>query len=565
MLSLAIDYDSAKLSPARYHEVNVLFHLLNTLLVFIFIYRLSGKKIMVAAIVATLFGIHPMHVESVSWISGRKDVLFTFFYVAGLITYLIYLKRNKQKILFYLFTFVLALLSLLCKPAAVTFPLVILLIDFYHKRKFDAKCLLEKIPFLILSIIFGIISIKAQEADAAITAWSTIPIPYRFLFASYSFITYIFKFLFPFNLSAFYPYPVTFPIKTMLPIIFYAAPVIVLGMFFLVYKSYKISRVYIFGFLFYLFNVALILQFVSVGSAIIADRYSYIPYIGLAFIAGMELDRLYKNKKPSLKSLKLITSIALIIIGIVFSVLTFQRTKVWKDNETLWTDVINKFPNRVEMAYKNRGDYYARELKLYDKALLDFNSYIAINPYDATIYSNRGNLYVQMNKFTESITDYSKSISLDSTYIDSYINRCITYMSMNKYDSAFLDINKAIKINPAYISGYQTRACCLENIGRSEEAIKDCDYAISKLPDDFLSYLYRGNALFNIKKYNEAVADFSKAIQLNPENADAYNNRSQTYNMLGDFKNALNDALKAQYMGYEMNQEYINTLKSKIS
>jgi len=159
MLSLALDYNSAKLSPARYHKVNVLFHLLNTFLVFLFIYRLSGKKIIVATIVAILFGIHPMHVESVSWVAGRKDVLFTFFFVAGLITYLRYLNKNKQKILFYFFTFILALLSLLCKPAAVTFPLVILLIDFYYKRKFDIKCLLEKIPFFIVSIIFGIISL----------------------------------------------------------------------------------------------------------------------------------------------------------------------------------------------------------------------------------------------------------------------------------------------------------------------------------------------------------------------------------------------------------------------
>jgi len=564
MLSLALDYNSAKLSPARYHKVNVLFHLLNTFLVFLFIYRLSGKKIIVATIVATLFGIHPMHVESVSWVAGRKDVLFTFFFVAGLITYLSYLNKNKQKILFYFFTFILALLSLLCKPAAVTFPLVILLIDFYYKRKFDIKCLLEKIPFFILSIIFGIISIKAQTADAAITGWSSIPIMYRFLFASYSFIAYIFKFLFPFNLSAFYPYPVRFPIKESLPIIFYAAPVIALGIFFLAYKSLKISRVYIFGFLFYFLNVALVLQFVSVGAVIMADRYSYIPYIGLAFIAGMELDRFYKNKKPSLKILKFVISILLIAVGITFSILTFQRTEVWKNNGVLWTDVITKFPGKVDVAYKNRGNYYARELKFYDQALLDYNSFIAINPNDSTIYSNRGNLYGLMKKYNESIADYTRSISIDPNYIDSYINRNITYMNMGKYDKALYDINKAIKITPNKPEYYSNRGYCLENLGRNEEAIKDFDFAISKIPDDLNNYFNRGVVYFNSKKYNEAIADFSKTIELNPGYAVAYINRSQSYNFIGNYKSALNDALKAQSMGQQINKEYINLLKSKI-
>ena len=564
MLSLALDYNSVKLAPARYHSVNVFFHLLNVLLVFIFIYRLSGKKIIVAAIVATLFGIHPMHVESVSWVSSRKDVLFTFFFLAGLITYLSYLNKNKQKILFYFLTFLFFIISVMCKPAAVTFPAIILLLDFYYKRKFDSKCWLEKIPFFVISIIFGILSVKAQAEGAAISGWSTMGIQYRFFFASYGFVAYIFKFLFPFNLSAFYPYPVRFPITVALPVVYYIAPFVILGIFYLAYRSIKISRLYIFGLLFYFFNVVLVLQFLSVGAAIMADRYSYVPYIGLAFVAGMELDRFYKNKNISLKFYKPIVTFALIIIGIAFSILTFERTKIWKDNGTLWTDVIDKFPKNAEIAYKNRGNYYARELKIYDKAMSDYNNYIAINPYDASLISNRGNLYGLMGKFDESLADYSKAIKLDSTYIDAYVNIGVTYMNMKRFDLAYPKINRAIKLDPNKVASYENRAFCLENLGRNEEAIKDFDYAISKLPDDFNNYFYRGIAYFNIKKYTNAINDFSKAIELNPENATAYNNRSQAYNIIGDFKSALNDALIAQKKGQEEKPEYLNTLKSKI-
>ncbi len=561
-LSLAIDYNSVKLNPARYHLVNVLFHILNTLLVFIFIYRLSGKKVTVAAIVAIVFGIHPMHVESVAWITERKDVLYAFFFIGALITYLSYLRKEARSFLFYFFTLVLFILSVLSKPSAIIFPVILLLIDFFMKRKFDIKCLLEKTPFFIISIIFGIITIKDQS-NVAITEWSAIAIHHRLIFASYGFITYIYKLFIPFNLSAFYPYPTKFPITEALPAIFYAAPFIALGLFFLVYKSLKISRLYAFGFLFFFFNIIMVLQFLSVGPALMAERYTYMSYIGLAFIGGMEFDRLYNSKKVFANAIKYFVTGLLIIYGIMFASLTYQRTQVWKNSNTLWTDVIKKFPLKVEVAYKNRGNYFAREANQYDKALQDFNTFISISPYDATILNNRGNLYVLMQKPELSIADYTKAISIDPTYYDSYINRGITYANIGKYDLALADMDKAIKLNPGKNDVYKNRAFCYSSMGKYEEAIKDYNLLITKEPESVGNYLNRGIAFFNSKRYNEAIADFSMTIQLDTANKVAYCNRSQAYNLIGDYKNALSDALKAQQMGQAINEEYINVLKSK--
>jgi hypothetical protein len=134
-----------------------------------------------------------------------------------------------------------------------------------------------------------------------------------------------------------------------LPAIFYASPFIALGLFFLIYKSLKVSRLYVFGFLFYFVNIILVLQFLSVGPALMADRYTYVSYIGLAFIGGMEFDRLYNSKKVFANSIKSLVAGLLIIYGIVFAFLTYQRTHVWKNSNTLWTDVIEKFPERLKL------------------------------------------------------------------------------------------------------------------------------------------------------------------------------------------------------------------------
>ncbi|MEI6123131.1 MAG: tetratricopeptide repeat protein [Bacteroidota bacterium] len=564
MLSLALDYQKAQLNPRRYHLVNVLFHLLNTLLVFFFIYKLSGKRLLVAAMVALLFGIHPMHVESVSWISSRKDVLFAFFYLLGMITYLSYLNKNKLKVMYYVFTFALFVLSALCKPAALTFPVVLLLLDFYHKRKFTAAYLLDKIPFFAISVLFGVLSVKAQSAGSAIALWNIMGIQYRFIFASYGFVSYIYKFLLPVNLSAFYPYPVPFPIATSLPIFYYIAPCIVLALFYLVWRSLKISRLYAFGFLFFLVNLVLVLQFISVGAAIMADRYSYLPFIGLAFVAAMELHRLYGSKNPSLTVVKYGASVLLLVVAIAFCTLTYQRTQIWKNNATLWTDVIDKYPDKAEIAYKNRGNYYAREVNQYEKAMQDYNSFIALSSKDPTIYSNRGNLFYLMKRYQESLKDYDTAIALDSTYADAWVNKGNTLMEIKKYDSAIICFNRGIQLDPNRITSYQSRAYCYESIGRNDEAIAEYTWAITKQPGFYNNYFYRAIAYFNKKQYKECIADFTKSIELKPDYGDAYYNRSQVFNILGDYKGALADAEKSQTYNHVVAAEYLNLLKSKI-
>src|SRR5215203_314134 len=205
ILSYAFNFSISGLDPFSYLLVNYLFHIVNTLLVFYFIWNISGKNKVIAAFVALAFGIHPMHVESVAWVAERKDVLYTFFFLLSLIQYWIFLTNAKNKNL--LFCFLFFVLSLLSKPAAIVLPLVLFLLDYWYGQSLK-KNIVFKIPFFALSIIFGIITVSIQSSSA-MAGLSVFSIIDRLFFACYVLMIYFVRFFVPYPLSAFHPFPIT--------------------------------------------------------------------------------------------------------------------------------------------------------------------------------------------------------------------------------------------------------------------------------------------------------------------------------------------------------------------
>ena len=568
ILSLAIDYKLSGFNPKTYHLTNLVFHLLNTILVFWFIFLLSGKKTAVAAIVALFFGIHPMHVESVAWISERKDVLYTFFFLAALIGYHKYLlTAGKRKILLYAFILLLFLLSILSKAMAVVLPLVLLLIDYYKERKFDKYVILEKLPFFALSLVFGVLASQIQSG--AIADIETFTWLQRLSFASYGLINYIYNLFIPVNLSCFYPYPNL--IEGNLPIIFYISPLIVLCLFIVIFLSIKKNKIIAFGFLFFCVTIVLVLQFISVGQVIMADRYSYLPYIGLLFPIAMSYEWLrQQNKKHN--RYKIISNLLLIICISLSIWLTHNRTKVWKNSDVLWTDAISKYPGSE--AYRNRGSYLVNKIAYdigekrvaeneYDRALEDFNMSIKINPNNAKVYINRANIHGLKSKFDLALSDYSKAIELDNTDAQTFFNRAITYSMMKQYDKAAVDYTTALSLNPALIAAKENRAYVYVDNGNYEKAIVDLNELIQANPAKSNYYFYRGFAYFKLENTPAALADNSTAIQLSPDFSAAYFNRSVINKKMGKFNDALEDALKAKSLGYTVDANYLDELKGK--
>ncbi len=490
MLSLAFNYALGGADATSYHWLNLLLHLLNTCLVFYFIWQLSKQKMMVATLVALGFALHPMHVESVAWVAERKDVLYAAFFLGGLITYLKYLNSPKKS-LYYALTCLLFIGSLLSKPAAVVFPIILWLIDYYWQRKWQLSVVIEKLPMLALSIVFGLITIQVQN-DLAIGEISQYSLWQKIAFASYGTMAYIVKMVAPFNLSALYPYPITQASET-LPFLFNCAPFVLVAISAMVIWSLKHTRLIAFGLAFYWINIALVLQFVSVGNAIIADRYTYLSYIGLLFIVANAVYYVWQQDDSRYQKVRPIISL-LVGIGLLVGLVgTFQRCKIWKNSETLWSDAINSDPSNT-LAYTKRGLHYY-STKNYPKALNDYNKAIELNATYHLPYANRGMVFFKNNMYDKALNDYNKAIELNPNYYMTYNNRGHLQYTLQENDKALNDYNKCIELNPNYYMVYNNKAI-IHHINQN---------------------------------YNEALDNYNKALSLRPNYQSALKNRTQLY------------------------------------
>jgi len=411
--SLAVNYQVSGLSPASYHLTNLVLHGFNAILVFLFVYLNSRQRMWPAVISGLVFAIHPMHVESVAWVSERKDVLYTFFFLSGLIAYMKYLEDEKiwklgVALLFFLF-------SCLSKAMAVPFPLILLLIDYFNHRRFTWKLLVEKIPFFILALVIGLMSVHLQSISA-INKFEIFSLYQRIMHASYGFIAYILKFVNPSGLSAFYPYP-AITTTGLLPLSFRIAPyicIVIAGLLvWVATRKGEIPRTFIFGILFYFLTIVLVLQFLSVGKAILADRYTYIPYIGLSFILGTITDY-FILKKSSLKYIGYGLAVATLIMTIVFSFMTYERTKVWKNDITLWSDVLRQYPDgRMNFIYEKRAEQYLNK-EQYEAALADYLVISANDPRNDNALECIGRIYGKYyNDLGKAIENLEKAYTIN--------------------------------------------------------------------------------------------------------------------------------------------------------
>ncbi len=436
IFSFALEYHFFQLDPYYYHLDNLLIHLLNTALVFWLIILLT-KRVWAAIIVALLFSVHPMHVESVAWISERKGLLCGLFFLSSLITYIHYLKKSKFKNNYLLLTFFFFIVASLSKAVAVTLPVVLLIIDHYYKRKEIRKLLQEKIVFFLLAIGFGLYAIQSQHAEGAVHMLETpnINIFDRLIIGINNLGIYIAKAVVPYQVSCLYPYPKK--VAGTLPLLYYITPFLMIIVGLISYKSVKHSKIILLGTLFFLATILLFLQFIPIGDVIMADRYTYLPYIGLFLLLGVGWDHLFLHKKNATVAL------FVLLIGYTFSLSyqSYQRIGVWKNSGTLWTDVISNFP-KVSLAYNNRSKIYIEQEK-FELAIADYNMALKLNPSSFDAYNNRGNAYRKLGKMELAIQDYNAAIKLNRSFAMAYSNRSQSYYFLKDYEQALNDGLKA--------------------------------------------------------------------------------------------------------------------------
>lgn len=511
MWTLARDWAQNENDPGAFHRSNVFYHIVAALFIYFFFWRLTGS-FFIGAFTGLVFAVHPMHVESVAWVAARKDQLMALFFFAALLAYLYYLEDQKRRWLWYGLTLVLFLGSMLSKAMAAPFPVILLLVDLYKDRKFKMPIWLEKLPFFAVSFVLGYWAIIAQRSADALTMES-FPLSEKIFFAGNSVIIYIVKFLAPFKLSVFYPYP-----DGGVPFLFYLTTILAAALGVGALLSARKTKVFIFGFGIFFLMVALVLQLLSVGAAMMADRYTYIPYVGLAFLLAVGLQKLNELRPAAGWA----TAAALVVF---FVALTRQRVPVWENTVTLFTDVIEKYPT-VPVAYNNRGKYYGFQKQDYEKAFADLNKSVEVDPNYPNAYVNRGNVYSMREQYDKAIADYDRALELRPTYYDALTNRAITNALLGNFDKSLADYDRALKIQP--------------NNGQV--------------------YFNRGYTHFQMRNWDASYADYNKAIKLNPKNGQAYYYRSMVESQRGNLEAARRDVQNAQSLGFPVPQSYSRQL-----
>ncbi|NOZ47612.1 MAG: tetratricopeptide repeat protein [Chlorobi bacterium] len=603
-----------KLNPLGYHIINTLFHLLNTLLVYYLISLITTKK-GAAIIIATLFAIHPMHVESVVWLSELKDVLYSFFYLTALICYQLYLQKN-EKLKFLIASFLLFIFSLLSKSAAVTLPVIFILFDYYSQRKFNLKSIYEKIPFFILSIVIGLINIKTQQSDQFITDLSSVyTLSDRFFLLTYSISYYFIKIFVPSNLSAknFYPEKV----NGLLPSEYYYSVLIVLLLLLLFFTDKKHRKQFIFGIGFFFITISLVLKIIPTGNDLVSNRYTYIPYIGVFYYLFVIINDIRNNYLAKNKYFKSVPLLTFLIYSIIFLTLSIKHVKTWHGPISLWNNVLNKYPESA-IAYNERGQAYMvnnnfqeaindlnKSIELnpdfalayinrgivesknrnYQTAINDFNKSIvidgknpeafvnrgkcyvklgqnkkALNDFDSAIkldneqtaaYNNKGILLAQQNDYDKAVRNFTKAISLNSYQTDSYINRGLAYFKLKNYEKAKADIYTVINKKSKSKKLRYVLAQCELTTNNIDKAIYNLNELLKNYPNDLKSIYFRANIFVLKKDYKSAVNDFSVIIKAQPDNTNALLNRGNSYFYLNDLDKACNDWEKAKQSGNE--------------
>ena len=475
-MSYALEYHFFKLDPRIFHIDNFLLHALNTILIYFLIFLLF-RNIRLSFITSLLFGIHPLHVESVAWIQGRKDLLFSLFFLAALISYLLFLRKREKNKFFYILSLLLFTCSLFSKVTAVALPFVILLLESHPGQKIDRSALRRSVPFFALAIVFLFLAFITMRPGSA-----GIPSPKGHLtyiqnlsLFFYAFVFYIGKILLPVRLMARYSSDIgQYPLDLVLN-----GAIFVLACA-LIYSVYRRKKEYVsFGTAFFILTLMPTLPFHFAGQPY-ADRYTYLPLAGILLILAAFFLEIMPAKLPARRILSYGAGAFLGLSVLLLGIKTRSLSRVWHDSISLWTHVL-KIDPRNEIALLDRSQAYI-DAGEFDRALTDLDSLEMVDPENPKIYNNRGIVHFKRSEFDKALAEFDRSLAVDPRFPIGYLNRAILWGRMREYEKAVRDLTAAIEIDKRF----------------------------------YLAYYYRGMAYKELKMTDRALADFRAAYEISP-------------------------------------------------
>lgn len=580
MISLMVDYALGgrieNLVP--FHRTSLALHVMNTILVAVFVYLLFGQAL-AAAVVGLLFGVHPLTVEPIPWVAERKTLLAAFLALWCLIFYVCYAKRSSWKL--YGTSVLMYVLALMAKPTSIPLPLLMLLLDYWPLRRLSKKTILEKMPFFVIGAIFGVLIFISQSGTFGVRTPGKYGMGRIVLILCHNIVFYLYKFIWPVRLSPFYPFPVPFTLKN--PMVLAG----VIGTCLLILAlliSLRWTRSLLVGWLFFFVAIFPTMGVIGFHDMIAADRHAYLPLIGIMLVLAWFLGQfLHAATSISSRRIQQVGTLAVIVIVALLEALATRRyLACWKDTESIHQRMLAVAPhepivhNSLAVALSEQGRFdeavihytealrhktsiakalglkvgiaskvhfnlanTLRQLGRLDDAVIHYEMASRIRPGQAHVHNNLARTLAELGKLDEAIAHHTEAIRLKPDYARAYCYRGIAFAMQSKLNEAVADFNQAIRIKPNYVVAHKNLGVALFNQGKFDQAIEQFRRALSIGPRDAETYCNLGIVLQSDGKLEEGISHFRQSLEIMPDNPEAHCNLGKALAMKGQPDEAL--------------------------
>ncbi len=524
-ISHALDINIFGLNPGGHHAANVLFHLINSILSFVVFRKLTGS-FWKSAIVAAIFAVHPAHVESVAWVSERKDVLSTMFW---LLTMFAYFRWNEEgsslRSPYYYAAILLFALGLMAKPMLVTLPFVLLLCDFWALERWnisDLKCtflvFIEKIPFFILSAVSSYITLLAQRSSGAVESLDFLPLTTRFTNALVAYAKYIGMMFYPAKLAVWYPYDRDFPVWQVALSIVLIAVITLLCLWQMRQRKYLLM-----GWLWFLGTLIPVIGIVQVGSQPMADRYTYIPYFGLLIMIVQGAFDVFEKFNYKKNALIAFFAVAVLIL----TILSVRQTALWRNNEILYKHTLSVTKSNFLISH-NLCHYLTLQDRI-DEAEPFCVQSIEAKPTYYEVFNTLGILQFKRKNYIEAEKNFKEAIKLNEGYALAYSNLALAYILQDKPVEAETNLQKASEINngaiapEVFVTALNDLSIAYAKQDKYEKSAENLNRLLYIAPDNTEARIKLALTYLTLKKYDQAQAQIEEIIRQNPNRAEVYN------------------------------------------
>lgn len=524
-LSHMLDVQLFGLNAGRHLYTNLVFHILNTLLLFVVLRRMTGA-VWRSAAVATLFALHPLHVESVAWVSERKDVLSTFFWMLALLAYARYTERT-QSWGRYLLVVIALICGLMAKPMLVTLPFVLLLLDYWPLNRLrwqsadGTKALLakalplirEKIPLFALVAASSVVTYMAQQYGGAVKSLTRFPLPARLSNVVVAYAGYLAKMLWPSKLAVYYPYELSRPAWQLIVAALVLSSVTALVLYAARRRGYLLT-----GWLWYLGTLVPVIGLVQVGEQSLADRYTYVPLVGLFLMLVWGTGDFVKGWRFR----RVASAIAAAALAAILCALTWQQVGRWRDNVTLYEYSLGVTANNYVI--NNNLGYALSKQGRRTEGIARLNEALRIKPDFFEAHNSLGAALVEEKRFDEALRHFEEALRLQPGVARVHSNMGATLGSMNRLDEAASHLNEALRLDPGSPGTQFNLGLILLRQGKLKEASESLAEAVRVEPESAEAHNAYGYALKAQGQLAEAIKHFRLALRLNPNYQQAQNN-----------------------------------------